>query len=165
MDLTGNVMMLLAVTVNGWTVLNKLVEVLTPIAIVVVLPVLVVWLIMRARQHEVDKKAEILMKAVEEGAQIDPSFFQKAGKKKTVKGKLMGYLTTAMITGAIGLITMVVQIVFYSKLDIWDNGDGALIIFVILSGIILAVGIAFLIVYFGCKKIYGKELAASEDRE
>ena len=43
---------------NGWNVLNNLIQVLVPIAIVVVLPVLVVWLVMRARQHEVDKKTE-----------------------------------------------------------------------------------------------------------
>ena len=41
---------------NGWTVMNNLVQALIPIAIVVVLPVLVVWLVMRARKHEVDKK-------------------------------------------------------------------------------------------------------------
>lgn len=159
-------MMLLAA--NGWTVLNNLIQVLMPIAIVVVLPVLVVWLIMRARVHEVDKKTEVLLKAVENGAQIDPAFFGNVGaKNKTVKDKLMGYLTAAMITGTIGLITLVVQIVFYSMLGIWENGDGALILFVIASGIILAVGIAFFIVYSVGKKTYAKELelAALEDRQ
>ena len=159
-------MMLLAA--NGWTVLSNLVQVLVPIAIVVVMPVLVVWLVMRARQHEVDKRAEVLLKAVEKGAQIDPAFFGNVGaKKKSVKDKLMGYLTTAMITGTIGLVTLVVQIVFYSILGIWENGDGALILFVIVSGIILAVGIAFFIVYSVGKKTYAKELelAALEDRQ
>ena len=153
---------------NGWTVLNNLVQVLVPIAIVVVMPVLVVWLVMRTRQHEVDKRTEVLLKAVEKGAQIDPALFGNVGaKKKPVKDKLMGYLTTAMITGTIGLVTLVVQIVFYSILGIWENGDGALILFVIVSGIILAVGIAFFIVYSVGKKTYAKELelAALEDRQ
>ena len=79
----------------------------------------------------------------------------------------MGYLTVAMFTGTIGLVTLVVQIVFYSMLGIWENGDGALILFVVISGIILAVGIAFFIVYSVGKKTYAKELelAALEDRQ
>ena len=154
-------MMLLAA--NGWTVLNNLIQVLMPIAIVVVLPVLVVWLIVRARVHEVDKKTEVLLKAVENGAQIDPAFFGNVGaKNKTVKDKLMGYLMTAMITGTVGLITTVVQVIFYSRLGIWDNG--APILCVILSGTILAVGIAFLLIYFVGKKTYAKELAELEER-
>lgn len=157
-------MMLLAA--NGWTVLDNLIEVLVPIAIVVVMPVLVVWLVMRARQHEVDKKTEVLLKAVEEGVQIDPAFFRNAGQRKnSVKGRLMGYLITAMITGIIGLITLVAQIVFYSILGLWDRGDGAILMFVILSGILLAVGIAFFIVYSVGKKTYAKELAELEDKQ
>ena len=157
---------MLLLAANGWTVLDNLIEVLVPIAIVVVMPVLVVWLVMRARQHEVDKKTEVLLKAVEKGVQIDPAFFRNAGQKnKSVKGRLMGYLITAMITGIIGLITSVAQIVFYSLLGLWDRGDGAILMFVILSGILLAVGIAFFIVYSVGKKTYAKELAELEDKQ
>ena len=157
---------MLLLAANGWTVLDNLIEVLVPIAIVVVMPVLVVWLVMRARQHEVDKKTEVLLKSVEEGVQIDPAFFRNAGQKNTsVKGRLMGYLITAMITGIIGLITVVAQIVFYSILGLWDRGDGAILMFVILSGILLAVGIAFFIVYSVGKKTYAKELAELEDKQ
>ena len=157
---------MLLLAANGWTVLDNLIEVLVPIAIVVVMPVLVVWLVMRARQHEVDKKTEVLLKAVEEGVQIDPAFFRNAGQKNnSVTGRLMGYLITAMITGIIGLITLVAQIVFYSILGLWDRGDGAILMFVILSGILLAVGIAFFIVYSVGKKTYAKELAELEDKQ
>lgn len=157
---------MLLLAANGWTVLDNLIEVLVPIAIVVVMPVLVVWLVMRARQHEVDKKTEVLLKAVEEGVQIDPAFFRNAGQKSnSVKGRLMGYLITAMITGIIGLITLIAQIVFYSILGLWDRGDGAILMFVILSGILLAVGIAFFIVYSVGKKTYAKELAELEDKQ
>lgn len=157
---------MLLLAANGWTVLDNLIEVLVPIAIVVVMPVLVVWLVMRARQQEVDKKTEVLLKAVEEGVQIDPAFFRNADQKsKSVKGRLMGYLITAMITGIIGLITLIAQIVFYSILGLWDRGDGAILMFVILSGILLAVGIAFFIVYSVGKKTYAKELAELEDKQ
>ena len=62
--------MMTILVVDGWNVMNNLVHALIPITIVVLLPVLVVWLVMRTRQHEVDKKTEILMKAIENGAEL-----------------------------------------------------------------------------------------------
>ena len=147
---------------DGWRVLDHFVQVLTPITIVVVLPVLVVWLVMRARQHEVDKKTEILMKSIENGAELNPEFFNVTKRPKSVKDKLMGYLTTAMVTGVIGLITLLAQVVYYSTADLWEDQSCFPLVFMCISGIILAVGIAFLIVYFVGKKTWARELAELE---
>ena len=146
---------------NLWNVLNSFIRVLIPIAIVVVLPVLIVRLVMRARQHEVNKKAEIMMKAIENGAELSPDFFKETKRQKTVKDKLMGYLTAAMVTGFLGLITLVLQAVLYPSLGMWEDPHHqfAIIFFMSFSGILLAVGIAFLVVYFVGKKVYAKELA------
>ena len=38
---------------------------LIPIGICVVLPVMIVWLVMRSRQHDMDKKTEVMLKAIE----------------------------------------------------------------------------------------------------
>jgi len=151
--------MMTLLSTTGWAVMDNFIEALIPIAIVVVLPVLIVWIVMRARQHEVDKKTEILLKAVENGTQVDPSFFESAGpRKKTAKDKLMGYLTAAMVTGIIGLITLVIQILMYSKLGMFTQKNEMLVLPLTLSGIILAVGLAFFVVYFVGKKTYAKEL-------
>lgn len=147
---------------DGWRVLDHLVQSLIPIAIVVVLPVLVVWLVMRTRQHEVDRKTEILMKSIENGAELSPDFFNMAKRPKSVKDKLMGYLTTAMVTGVIGLITMLAQVVYYSTANLWADQSGFPLVFMCFSGIILAVGIAFLIVYYVGKRTWAKELAELE---
>lgn len=149
--------------INGWNVLDQFIEALIPISIVVVLPVLVVMIVMRQRRFEVDKKTEVLLKAVENGTQLDPSFFEiSSPRKRTVKDKLLGRLTTALVTGTIGLITLVAQIILYSARDMWQSGGDEVLVFPILSGIILAIGIAFLIVYFVGKKTYAKELAELE---
>lgn len=146
--------------INGWNVLDQFIEALIPISIVVVLPVLVILIVMRQRRYEVDKKTEILLKAVENGTQLDPAFFEiSSPRKRTVKDKLMGRLTTALVTGTIGLITLVAQIVLFSVKNLWQSGGDEVFVFPILSGIILAVGIAFLIVYLVGKRIYAKELA------
>ena len=154
--------MMTILVANGWTVMTDLVEALIPISIVVVLPVLVVWLVMRARQHEVDKKTEILMKTIENGAELNPDFFNMAKQPKSVKDKLMGYLTTAMVTGVIGLITLLVQVVYYSTANLWEDTAGFTLVFMCISGIILAIGIAFLVVYFVGKKTWARELAELE---
>ena len=149
--------------INGWNVLDQFIEALIPISIVVVLPVLVVMIVMRQRRFEVDKKTEVLLKAVENGTQLDPSFFEiSSPRKRTVKDKLLGRLTTALVTGNIGLITLVAQIILYSSRKMWQSGEDEVIVFPIISGIILAIGIAFLIVYFVGKKTYSKELAELE---
>ena len=147
---------------DGWEVLDHLVQSLIPIAIVVVLPVLVVWLVMRTRQHEVDRKTEILMKSIENGAELSPDFFNMAKRPKSVKDKLMGYLTTAMVTGVIGLITMLAQVVYYSTANLWEDKSGFTLVFLCISGVILAVGISFLVVYFVGKKTCARELAELE---
>lgn len=149
-------------TTDGWRVLDHLVQSLIPIAIVVVLPVLVVWLVMRTRQHEVDRKTEILMKSIENGAELSPDFFNMAKRPKSVKDKLMGYLTTAMVTGVIGLITLLAQVVYYTTANLWADQSGFPMVFMCFSGIILAVGIAFLIVYYVGKRTWAKELAELE---
>lgn len=45
-------------------------DILLPIFICVVLPVMIVWLVTRAKQNETNKKAEIMLKAIENGACI-----------------------------------------------------------------------------------------------
>ena len=43
-----------------------------PIFICVVLPVMVVWLVTRANTRRTEKKMDVLMKAIENGTEIDP---------------------------------------------------------------------------------------------
>ncbi len=46
-------------------------DILTPIFICVVMPVAIVWLVMRTKQNETNKTAEIIIKAIESGNPID----------------------------------------------------------------------------------------------
>ena len=79
---------------DGWYTIGKMFENLIPISICVVLPLIIIALVLRNRRHEVDKKTELMMKAVENGATLDPAFFQPTSccRMKTVKDKLMGWL-------------------------------------------------------------------------
>ena len=52
-------------------------DILLPIGVCVVLPVTIVWLIMRTRQNETNRKAEIMLKAIEAGVAVDPNLFKE----------------------------------------------------------------------------------------
>lgn len=144
-------------------IFRHLFDALIPIGICVILPIIVITLSLRTRRHEIDKKTEVMMKALENGAQLDPSFFESAAKagckEKTVKDKLMGWLLAAGITSGIGVLGASV-LIYTLSLDnhLQKNPEDALLL--IFPALLLAVGIAFFIVYFvGKNKTWKKELA------
>ena len=149
-------------------IFRHLFDALIPIGICVILPIIVITLSLRTRRHEIDKKTEVMMKAIENGAQLDPSFFESAakvgGKEKTLKDKLMGYLITACITSGIGVLVAGVSLLIMAQDGVTLEPQGATIL--IPCAILIAIGIAFFIVYFvGKKKIWAKELAELDAKE
>lgn len=144
-----------------FTILRNFIETLVPLGICVILPIIVITLAMKTRRHEMDKKTEVLLKAVESGAQLDPAFFESAAKvgcrEKTVKDKLMGWLIAGCITAGIGILLCIVSILIIVKADV---DDAAIYMILIPSAVLIATGIAFFVAYFtGKKKIWAKELA------
>ena len=63
-------------------VIALLIPIVIPVCICVVLPVMIVHLVTRARQNETNKKTEIMLKAIESGATIDADFFKNTQKKQ-----------------------------------------------------------------------------------
>lgn len=148
---------------------RHLFDALIPIGICVILPIIVITLAMRTRRHEIDKKTEVMMKAIENGAQLDPAFFASAAKvgckEKTVKDKLMGYLTAACVTSALGLLVGIVFTIVFTNIGLWKDDVGVAITCIVPCVILLAIGIAFFIVYAIGKKTWAKELAELDAKE
>ena len=140
---------------------NHFFDALIPICICVVLPTLVIWLIGRVKQNETNRKAEIMLKALDNGAKIDSDFFKSPSGSKTIKERLLGRLTGACITGLLGVAVLAVAVYMGSRLD-WSSNDGVIIFTTLFGGILLAIGIALFIVYFCGKKMLAKEIAAEE---
>ena len=65
-------------------------DILTPIFICVVMPVAIVWLVMRTKQNETNKTAEIIIKVIESGNPIDQDFF-KTQPLREPKKDCLGY--------------------------------------------------------------------------
>ena len=134
---------------------------LIPICICVVLPTLVIWLIGRVKQNETNRKAEIMLKALDNGAIIDSVFFKGLSGSKTIKERLLGRLTGASVTGVLGLALILVALIPDWPGE-WVFSDSPAPMLVILGGILLAIGIALFIVYFTGKKLMAKEIVSEE---
>lgn len=126
-----------------------------PVAVCVILPVLIVFIIGRVRKNETDRKAEIMLKALETGATLDPNFFKTAKKKKSVKQELLEKLNGALITGLMGLAFLLLQFL--------GGADTSFSSFLPFAGaVMLAVGIGLFVSYYVGKKMLAKEIEEEE---
>ena len=133
-------------------------DIIVPIGICVVLPVMLVWLVTRVRRNEIDKKTEVMLKAIESGATIDSDLFKEAPKKrKSTKERLLNRLICGCAASIIGAALTAIGIIPWITLE--DDTFAPLLIF---GGISLAVGIALFIGFFVGRKMLAKEMEAEE---
>ena len=134
------------------------------IGVCVIMPIIVVWLKNRTSQNETNKKTEVLLKAIESGATIDPKYFKPQLKTKSLKEKLLAKLTGACIATFMGLVIVVTDTMVYDDISKPNIVERQIYEFVfILGGIIFAVGIALLITFFVGKRMLAKEIKDEEE--
>lgn len=136
-------------------------DILVPIFVCVVLPVAIVWLVTRTRQNETNRKADIMLKAIEAGADVDLEQFQTKKTAKTIKQDLLEKFSGACITSLMGLA-------FIGLYFLNQYGAGIPVFWKetapVAGGIMLAVGIGLFISYFVGKKMLSKEIEAEEKK-
>ena len=138
-------------------------DIILPIFMCVVMPVAIVWLVMRAKQNETNKMAEIMLKAIEAGIPLDPDFFKTQTRtlQKSLKERQLGWLTAACILIALGLGSILVgAIIILINNWTYDTAPTAYSLLTFAGGLVLVIGIALLVVYFIRKRILAKELEA-----
>ena len=136
-----------------------------PVFICVILPVVVVWLVTRAKQNETNRKADIMLKAIEAGVPVAMEQFKSAKKKApvSIKQELLDKLNGACITSLMGIGFLTLGIL---RVVITDFGRNTLLNkFWLPAGcVLLAVGIGLFISYFVGKKLLAKEIEAEEKK-
>lgn len=139
--------------------INRLLDGLLPICICVVLPIMLVWLITRARQHEMDKKSEIAIKAIENGAQIDPNLFARTVKpaKRTMKEKFFRRLKAGIILLAVGLM-------FFFMGLLMSDVNAAKTAFWITASVFFSLGLAFTAIYIAGSKQFEAEISEEDSK-
>ncbi|MBQ3765574.1 MAG: hypothetical protein II874_02405 [Bacteroidales bacterium] len=131
-------------------------EFLTTIGICVVLPVLIVWIVGRVRQNATNRKAEIMLKAIESGVEIKPDLFKTSRPKKaSIKKGLLEKLNGACITGMLGFALLLLMLL--------GSLRGAFANYLPLAtAMLLAVSAGLFVSYFAGKKMLAKEIEAEE---
>lgn len=137
----------------------ELFNALLPIFVMVVLPVMVVWLVTRARLKKNEQKMAVLVKAIENGVDIDPALLvsETEGGRNT-KMKLVRKLTTGVICAIIGLAVLIC-----TQLDAFDGVAGIEMLYII-GGVLIAVGAAYILAFFVGRKYLAPEIEAEEKK-
>ena len=136
-------------------ILKSINDILVPIAIVVVLPIIMAWLSYRNKQHETDKRSKIVTAIIEKNPDIDvQEFLDKLNPpKKSYKEQLMTKMHQELLWGTICTIGGIVAIIVTITLSILQGFDGAVIPIGSVFGVVpLAVGCGLLAAYNNAKK-------------
>ena len=137
----------------------ELFNTLLPIFVMVVLPVMVVWLVTRARLKKNEQKMAVLVKAIENGVDIDPALLvsETEGGRNT-KMMLVRKLTTGVICAIIGLAVLIC-----TQLDAFEGVAGIEMLYII-GGVLIAVGAAYILAFFVGRKYLAPEIEAEEKK-
>ena len=127
-----------------------------PIFICVVLPVMVVWLVTRANTRRTEKKMDVLMKAIENGTDIDPDMLVDINGGKSMKMKLVDKLGSGVMLTLMGLVFILLAAFNVLSFAAWGYYAGIPI---------LAVGIGTLVSYFFGMKFLKPEIEAEEHKK
>ena len=122
---------------------------LTVVSICVVLPVLIVWLIMRKSMNETNKLSQIIITAMEKNINIDIESLTKLLHKSPKKNITSKFLTGNICSGVGIAITIFFVIIYRFNDSNLNDLTGCLLL---LGSILIALGIAFYITYFVEKK-------------
>lgn len=128
----------------------------------VVLPIMIVWMNNKRKQHEIDKQTEILVAMLEKHPDLDPAEVMKklnvsSKSQKPIKQQLLGNLFSGGMLTLMGLVVLIPHlcgVVFFGNKE---NG-------LLSGGMMLAIGVAFLIYYFVSKKQLSAEIEAEEKK-
>lgn len=125
---------------------------LVPIFICVVLPVAIVLIIALAGMNSDNKRAKVLIKAIEANNDIDAERLAEAfGKrKKTAREILNLRLLRGCIFGLVGLALIIVGFVNFATGAVFRADP--VTVPMIIGGASLAIGASYLIVYFATRK-------------
>ena len=118
----------------------------------VVMPVVIVAVAFKQKEHTIDRKMDVLSKAVENGQEIDPALFADEKSSKSLKLRLINRATWGVVLSVVAIVMLA------CALFVNYDPEGL----VISGGIILAAGIGMLFSFFAGKRWLTPEIEADE---
>ena len=120
------------------------ISVIVPIVVCFLLPVSIILILSFARKHEIDRRTDVMLKAIEAGQPVDPNLFSRPSERKTSAEKSADRLQGAVVTFLLG---MVFTVLFFIGHDLpWQK------YYIIAGPVLLAAGIANYVSYALVKK-------------
>ena len=141
--------------------MDKELAIIWLIGVCCVLPIITVWLVIRKKTNETNKRTEIILSALEKNPELNVEEWLKklAPKEKLIKEKLLTRLVWGIILLLIGGGFIAFGI--YLLCNHLGGSDDPASSFII-GGVVMACGIALTINYFAGKKYLAKEIEAEE---
>ena len=105
--------------------------ILVPIAVFVVLPVGIVWLIISNKKFAAEKRAQIVLAAIEKNPEMDMEVFAQAlaPKQKPLRERLISRIFTCTLIGmalsllgGLGMVSMIAALLYSIYLDNLRDG-------------------------------------------
>lgn len=134
----------------------------------VALPALIIWLIFRAIRKRDNARKEIILSALEKNPQSDVESIVRAMETggKSIKKTIVSKLTWGCIICIIGNSFLLVGL-WKINLSIKTLGgyNPQFDIFLLVGGILIAVGVAFVVNFFVSRKLMEKEIKEQEIKD
>ena len=135
---------------------------LVPIFCGCILPIVIIWLLVREKMNETNARTQIVTAAIEKNPDMDIEELMKkmSPKQQLLKEKLLSKLLWGFITSLLGIGLIILAI--YLK----SSGTGIeddFLTAISFGLILLAIGAAFIINYGVGKKMLAKELEAEQN--
>ena len=132
-------------------------DAVVPIFICVILPCFIVWVSINGKKHELDKKTELALKAIENGAEVDPNFFSNIkSSTEGFKEKVFSYMKKGIILSSIGILFLLMGFIMRKMIQ------DAIVGFYSTAAIFIVLGNAFFLIYLIAKKKFSAEIAKEE---
>lgn len=124
------------------------------------IPIIIAILIYRRKVNETNKRAQIVLAALEKGSgEMPEELMNSLNKpKKSHKERLLGKLMWGILCSVASVGVTIAAVVEYCSEEGYPFDADSLI----LSGVLLAMGIGFLVYYFVGRRMLAKEIEAEE---
>lgn len=135
---------------------------LVPIFCGCVLPIVIIWLVVREKMNETNARTQIVTAAIEKNPDMDIEELMKkmSPKQKLLKEKLLTKLLWGCITAIFGIGLMVLGFYLSAQGEDYDE----FLVPICFGVILLGIGAAFIINYGVGRKMLAKEIEVEENQ-
>lgn len=149
--------------------MENFINTLVPLGTCVVLPIVIVWLIMKNKKNDTNRRTEIILAALEKNSEInnmEELLKQMTPPQPTFREKMLRKLHGEMMWGSILTILGVALLIGMGAMAIsGDYATGDISALGVIGAACFASGLGMLIAYFSGKKMLNKEVKESEVKE